>query len=450
MAESFIPPNFRRPWLRWSLVGLLLLLGANLFVNRALINAERVNTDMTRTDQKAYIDYAEWMADDPNFIGARNRMPAYPYLLSKFRDLKETDEAFFEKARVISITLTLIVVALLAVIFFLSFPLHTAINLTFFCAFFVFLFRAAYVQAEVLYFFFSFLAFFSLWKLFGKPSWLWALAGGVLLGLAHLTKASILPGVLTFGVFYVADAFWRSFRTRQWLSGLHRLAIAAVVLAAFAATIYPYIKNSKEIYGHYFYNVNSTFYIWCDSWEEAKDRTRAFGDRKGWPDMSADQIPSASNYLRTHTPEQILKRIMTGAYDLNGIMIRSYGYYPLLWIYVGFFLALVVWRWRLCWRIFSHRPMPILALMALFIGYYLLGGWYTQIISGNRIILSLFLPFIFTLAAATTSLGGKRILQLGPLRVNGLLLLNITVSIYLLIDIYLLSTIRILRFYGGS
>lgn len=447
---SILPSASSRPWLRWCLVGLLLLLGVNLFVNRALINAERVNTDMDRTDQGAYINYAEWMVKDPNFVGPRNRMPAFPYILSKFRDLEETDEAFFEKAKIISITITVIVVALLGVVFFLTFSLHTAINLTFLCAFFVFLFRAAYVQAEVLYFFLSFLAFFSLWKLFTRPSSLWALAGGVLLGLAHLTKASVLPGVLTFGVFYVADALWRAVRSRQWKPAVHRLAVATVVIVAFVATIYPYIKNSKEIYGHYFYNVNSTFYIWCDSWEEAKDRTRAFGDRVGWPNVPAEQLPSASNYFRTHTPEQILKRITTGAYDLNGIMIRSYGYYPMLWIYVGFLVALVVWRWRLCWRVFSHRPMPILALVALFTGYYILGGWYTQIISGNRIILSLFLPFIFTLAAATTTLGGKRILSLGSLRVNGLLLLNITISIYLLIDIYLLSTIRILRFYGGS
>lgn len=447
---AFFAHISNRTWLRWSLVALLLLLGANLFVNRALINSERVNTDMTRTDQKAYIDYAEWIAEDPNFIGARNRMPAYPYLLSQFRDLQESDEVFFEKAKVFSIALTLAAVAIIAVVFFLSFPLHTALNLTLFSAFFVFLFRAAYVQAEVLYFLVSFLAFFALWRLFAKPSWGWAILGGVLLGLSHLTKASILPGVLTFGVFYVADALWRGVRTRQWKPGVKRIALAVVVLTAFGLTIFPYIKNSKAIYGHYFYNVNSTFYFWCDSWEEAKDRTRAFGDRVGWPNVPPEQLPSASNYLRTHSPEQILKRITTGAYDLNGIMIRSYGYYPLLWIYVGFLVALVVWRRRLCWRVFSHRPMPILALMALFTGYYILGGWYTQIISGNRIILSLFLPFIFTLAAATTSLGGKRILTLGSLRVNGLLLLNITVSIYLLIDIYLLSTIRILRFYGGS
>ena len=447
---AFFAHISNRTWLRWSLVALLLLLGANLFVNRALINSGRVNTDMTRTDQKAYIDYAEWIAEDPNFIGARNRMPAYPYLLSQFRDLQESDEVFFEKAKVFSIALTLAAVAIIAVVFFLSFPLHTALNLTFFSAFFVFLFRAAYVQAEVLYFLVSFLAFVALWRLFARPAWGWAILGGVLLGLSHLTKASILPGVLTFGVFYLADALWRGVRMRQWKPGIKRIALAVVVLGAFGLTIFPYIKNSKAIYGHYFYNVNSTFYFWCDSWEEAKDRTRAFGDRVGWPNVPPEQLPSASNYLRTHTPGEILKRIVIGAYDLNGIMIRSYGYYPLLWIYVGFLVALVVWRWRLCWRVFSHRPMPILALLALSVGYYILGGWYTQIISGNRIILSLFLPFLFTLAAATTSLGGKRILTLGSLRVNGLLLLNITVSIYLLIDIYLLSTIRILRFYGGS
>lgn len=443
---------FCRPsWGRAGLVALLLVCGAGLFVNRALENSRRVNTDMGRTDQKAYINYAEAMVEsDYAFVGARNRMPVYPYILSTFRDLKETDEAFFEKAKLFSIGLTLAAVAILATIYLLSFPLHTALNLTFLSAFFVFLFRAAYVQAEVPYYLLSFLAFFVLWKLFAKPSWSWAVAGGLLLGVAHLTKASILPGVFTFVVFYTFDALWRASAKRDWKLSIKRLAIVGVVLVLFLITVYPYIQKSKEIYGHYFYNVNSTFYIWCDSWEEAKERTRAFGDRSGWPDLPPDQIPSAANYFKTHTVSQVADRIVRGVVDLNGIIARSYGFYPPLVIYAIFIGLMVIWRWRVCWRLFQRRPAPVLALSALFIGYFLLSAWYTQIISGNRIVLSLYLPLIFTFGVLATMLARGKKIQLGSWWFPVLPLFNIAITCYLVIDIYLICTNRILRIYGGS
>ncbi len=437
--------------MRAGLVACLLLVGAGLFVNRALENSRRVNTDMGRTDQKAYINYAEAMVEsDYAFVGARNRMPVFPYLLSTFRDQQETDEAFFEKAKIFSIGMTLTVVAILAVIFLLSFPLHTGLNLTFLSAFFVFLFRAAYVQAEVPYYLLSFLSFFVIWRLFAKPSWIWAVAGGLLLGVSHLTKASILPGVITFVVFYTADALWCAAKKRQWTFSIKRLAIVGVVLGVFLIAVFPYIKKSKEIYGHYFYNVNSTFYIWCDSWEEAKDRTRAFGDRSGWPDVPPDQIPSAANYFKAHTVSQVVDRIVRGSIDLNGIIARSYGYYPPLVIYAIFIGLMVIWRWQVCWRLFQRRPVPVLALSALFVGYFLLSAWYTQIISGNRIVLSLYLPLIFTFGVLVTMLARGKKIHLGSWRLPVLPLFNIAITCYLIVDIYLICTNRILRIYGGS
>lgn len=432
-------------------MGLLLLCGAGLFVNRALENSRRVNTDISRTDQGAYINYAEAMLkSNYTFVGARNRMPVYPFILSTFRDLKESDEAFFEKAKLFSIGMAVVVSGILAAVFLLSFPLHTALNITFLSVFFVVLFRAAYVQAEITYYLLSFLAFFALWKLFAKPSWLWAVAGGLLLGVSHLTKASILPGVLAFVVFYTLDVIWCAAKKREWKVSFKRLAMVGVVLGAFVITIFPYIKKSKEIYGHYFYNVNSTFYIWCDSWEEAKERTRAYGDRMGWPNVPPDQIPSAANYLKTHTTEQIVDRIVTGVVDLNGIIARSYGFYPPLIIYVIFIGLMLIWRWRVCWRLFQRRPAPALALAAMFVGYFVLSAWYTQIISGNRIVLSLYLPFIFTLGVLSTMLARGKKLQIGAWRLPVLPLFNIAITCYLIIDIYLISTNRILRVYGGS
>jgi len=95
------------------------------------------------------------------------------------------------------------------------------------------------------------------------PSWVLGLATGVTLGLTHLTKASVLPGIALFALCFAAkQALWlvRSQAERQRSSRWHVAWVAlALTLLAFLATIYPYIRDSKLRFGRYFYNVNSTF-----------------------------------------------------------------------------------------------------------------------------------------------------------------------------------------------
>ena len=188
------------------IVLLLLVIGALVFLERSTVNGRLANTRISRTDQGAYIKYAISQRDsDFSVVGRRNRMPAYPALLALFMDKGETADAFFDKGKQINLWLTLAGLVFIAAVFLRAFPPHQALNLLFLAAFTVFAFKAAYVQAEVLYYLLSFAAFLLCWSFFRQPNLPAALLAGGLFGLVHLTKASILPGLFVFLVFYPLD-----------------------------------------------------------------------------------------------------------------------------------------------------------------------------------------------------------------------------------------------------
>ena len=83
-------------------------------------------------------------------------------------------------------------------------------------------------------------------------------------------------------------------------------------ILVFLLLLSPYLIESKAKYGAYFYNVNTTFYIWYDSWDEAKAGTLAAGDHLGWPDLPDEEIPSLQKYLDEHSAVEILHRFRDG------------------------------------------------------------------------------------------------------------------------------------------
>ncbi len=409
----------------------------------------RVNRDIDRTDQGAYIEQGIAMRDsDYAYLNPRNRMPLYPGLLSLFMEKGAKPDAFFPTAKHINTALAFAGLIFVGAVFLRKFPRHHALNILFLAAFTVFLFKAAYVQAEVLYYFLTFAVFLLCWRLFGRPGFWTAVLAGGLLGLAHLTKASVLPGLLVVLVFLPLDGLWQRWKSN--FPPLGKVGAAILVTVVFLASVYPYIANSKKVFGRYFYNVNSTFYMWTDSWKEAKARTRAAGDRKGWPDLPADQIPSFSNYLKTHSAGEIAWRIVKGISVVFNSMRGSYGYLGICLAYLAFAAFLVAWKWRLALRLFLRRPFPPLALLAYFGGYYLLVAWYSSIISGNRFILGLFLPFLFTVSAIIVVLAPRLRWSWQGRELNAFSVFNGLMSVWIAVEIAVICVWRISSDYGGS
>lgn len=399
----------RLPARRALLLIAALALGVAYFVWGALRQAHLVNTDMAETDQSAYLAYAKRIATiEDRGIGERNRMPVYPYLMSLFHDDAADDEAFFETGKRVGIGVGILLSGGAFVLLSRFGQRRLALTATLIAAFSAFAFKAPYFQTELLYYGISFAVFCLCLSLAKRPSILTALATGGLSGVAFLTKASILPALgIAGGVLVVVSIFQT--RGLGAAKRLRSLAFAGLCLLALAGSFLvvtgTYLANSKQAFGQYFYNVNSTFYLWYDSWEQAKEGTRAYGDRLSWPDMPADEIPSFRKYVAEHSLLDMAARLLKGFVFVVGVsLVLSYGYGPLA-------LLLLAAAAAMAWQNRRHPSLkerarenvgPALFSLLYFGAYLTLYAWYCPIACGNRFNLSLLLPAL-ALAVYTLS-----------------------------------------------
>lgn len=439
-----------------TVIGLILII-VGLYWCGAVEQLARVNTDMNSTDQSAYMNYARSLyKSNYTFTGGRNRMPVYPSLQSLFYRPDMTDEAFFTRGKYINLVLSLGLLAGLAFVFRQFFSWLHSLNLVLIVAFTVFIFKASYFQAELLFYFLNFCLFLLMWKFLQRMSWRLAILTGIVAGLAHLTKASILPGLIIFMVLAGIKWGWVTLRSRHSCGDaiptkfiLSHLLAVLLVGAFFLITVFPYINTSKRVFGHYFYNVNSTFYIWYDSWEEAKQGTRAHGDRVGWPDMPPEEIPSMSKYLREHTLQQIIGRFVDGGQRVRNSVVDSYGYFKYIVVYLCLFIIAFLRSWRRARQAVMSNPFLYLFLALYFAGYILLYFWYAPIVSGNRFILAQFIPFMFTVSYGLHTLLISSRLKARGQSVHSLAIINLAIFPIVITDIYFVLTERVAAMYGG-
>ena len=437
--------------------GSFLLLSIGLYWLGAVQQLTQLNQDLSSNDQQAYMVYASNLATSKyTFVGDRNRMPVYPLFQSLFYRPGLTDEAFFTQGKYINLTLSLFLLAAVGFVFYQHLPQLVALNLLLITAFTVFVFKAGYFQVELLFYTLIFVLFLLFWRLLHQPSWGGAVLTGVVAGVTHLTKASVLPGLALFVILGLAQGGWTIWQRRQtnaggWIDREGGLQLGSVVLTVglFLLTVSPYIITSKQIFGHYFYNVNSTFYMWYDSWGEATQGTKAHGDRVGWPTMPPEEIPSMSKYFREHTAAQVIGRLVNGGQTVWQGMTQSYGYFKYIVIYAILFVVMLWMNRQQLYQKIKDNLVVTLFVIGYFVGYLLLYAWYVPIASGNRFVLALFLPMLFTLAYTSCCLGtaapaiSQYWIHLVRTRVQMFLLCFIAV------DVYFVLTIRIFTIYGG-
>jgi hypothetical protein len=439
-----------------GVIGAILVV-AVLYWYGALVQLESVNTDMDSTDQGAYLDYARTLYESNyTVIGGRNRMPVYPAIQSLFYRADMDDAAFFVRGKYVNLVLSMGLLAGLAFVFHRSFTSLHSLNLILIVAFTVFIFKAGYFQAELLFYFVNFCLFLLMWRLLRRMSWRLAILAGVVAGLAHLIKASILPGLVVFLV--LAGVKWGlvTIRSRHASndpvpakSAASPLLGVLLVGAFFLLTVFPYINTSKRVFGHYFYNVNSTFYIWYDSWEEAKQGTRAHGDRVGWPDMPPEEIPSMSKYLREHTLQQVGGRLVNGGLRVLNNVVRSYGYFKYIVIYLCLLAVAILRSRRRASQAVKSNPFLCLFLVVYLAGYFLLYSWYAPIADGNRLVLAQFIPLMFTISSVLHTLLRSSRLKARGHSVRTTVVCNLALLTVVIADIYLVLTERVGTMYGG-
>ncbi len=434
-----------------------------VYVSAALRHARVVNLDRGSTDQSAYMGYARSLAESNyTYVGDRNRMPLYPILQSLAYDPGATAEEWFARGKALNIALSVCCLIGLFAMLRCHLPAAAAIALTLIVAFTVLVFKAGYFQAEILFYTLNFFSFLLMNRLLHRPSWKEGVAAGALLGLSHLTKASVIPGLALFFVVGALELAYGLHTTRRTRSTGQASAVGqkgirshvatwVCVGLAFLLTVGPYLVNSKRVYGQYFYNVNSTFYLWYDSWDEAKEGTRAHGDRYGWPDMPPEMIPSAGKYLREHTPAEIIGRVTNGLEALFRQAVQSYGYFKYEVVYLVSALILALAYHRHTRRLLLQHRFLWLFNALYFAAYLLLYAWFTPICSGNRLPLAQFLPLMFGLSVVIYRLYGEvaRVAFRGR-SVSLTTVLTVAVLFLLAYDAYDVITHRIVSMYGGS
>lgn len=413
------------PRVRFRVLGLVariaLLLGlAWFYLLGATQHARVVNLSRARADQSGYQRDAVAVyknrhgQNPPMLIGERNRMPVYAAFLALFYDPSLSPEQFFEVGKRWNIRLSLLLLALLGVIFRRHLPPLVSTNLTLFVAFGYFVFKAGYMQAELLFYFLIFITFLASCYLLKRRGPAASVGLGILAGLlaalAHLTKAAMLPLMAIFlavyGIREVALLIrsWRQHEPGSRRGALTRFAwraaAAALVVACFLGALYPYISNSKRVFGHYFYNVNTTFYIWYDDWPLASVGTYSHGDGVGWPKMLPGEIPSMRKYWRRHTVRQIVDRVADGFADMVNVSYRTYWYMKYVALYVVFALVLIATNWRPFTRMIRENAAIFLFMLLYAVVYLAAIAFYkpTSDTGTARFLLAHVAPLMFVLS----------------------------------------------------
>ena len=446
----------------WTLRVLLCVALATFYVAGSSTHAVRVNRIKSRGDQTGYlIDakqvYANWHGRSPaGLVGERNRMPVYAGVLALFYSPALSDQAFFERAQRVNIVLSL---ALLAGIWFAAaryLPPLAAANLTGVAAFGWFVFKAGYTQSELLSYTVFFLAFLACWRLFHagvERRALTAAAAGVLCGLSQLTKASMLPFVALVlaegAVWSLAPLFRRT--AVHGDSAPRRAATLLLFALCFLLVVWPYISTSKRVFGHYFYNVNSTFYVWYDNWPRASVGTALHGDGQHWPDMPAADLPGPNRYLHEHTAGQIVARFAGGFQDMGVVLRRDFDLLPYLALYGGMFVLLIGTRRQALSAMARDHIWPV-TLLAAYAGTYLMATAFYQPTSGTgtgRFLLAHALPLFFILSRIIGSARLRAtVWEVAGLRVDAMRFHQL-VSAVILFNVAVRVWPRLMQTYGG-
>ena len=420
-----------------------------------------VNNDLTRSDQGAYMNFAKkaykarlQYSDTDN----RNQMPLYPWIQALFYSPQMDDEAFFQQGKRLNVALSLIGLLALGIAFFHKFSKLYAFYAILAIAFLVFAIKSPWFQTEILFYTLFGLAFMLSLDTLISPKWRKSLGVGVLFALAHFSKASALPGLFIFissyGVLFLSRLFSRSLNRGQVK---HILYHALTPLVVFMMLLFPYFQENKDTYGTYFYNVNTTFYMWYDSWDDAKEWSSIALRRRGWPDMPDEEIPSLSKYLREHTADEIIERFRNGAATLFRAGCHSkhhsFGYcsqvgLSLLILALGLPLLFKGTRQQKS----EHNLHIVWYVLLFFLLYALSFAWYMPIIGrGHRTILSLAIPLLWTVGLvvhAPQIQALRRTIFQGSMKALPIVYLLLTLT--LLYEIYQVITLRAETAYSGS
>ena len=263
---------------------------------------------VNKYDENAYLDHVRTilLSDNYWYLGDRNRMPIFNYFLSLFYDLNLSELENYYNLKIANLTLT----SVLSFLFFLKINKKfenkfILLNLSFFVL--IIPIFALIHQLLVESIFFLGLCFLLIYfqQFYDDPSTQNSLKLGLVGALVYFLKYTGLTVFFAISLFTIIFGLIK--KKKNYIKKF------LIVFLTFFTLVSPYLyENYSNFNKHIFYNVNSEFYIWADSWEEIVNGVRANNDRIGWPTMEESELPSFSKYVSEHTLSDAINRFSYG------------------------------------------------------------------------------------------------------------------------------------------
>ncbi len=377
---------------------------------------------------------AAWFTDEGHTIDeARMAHPA----------ITDQTRALFERGRWFHVFMTLTFLVILGIAACLNFSLPAACNLVLLGGLGGLLPRAAYFQPEPLYYVLFFLTWVACVLALKRNSlWVYGMIG-MLGGAAYMADGSITPLLAVFFgvsslrcVWEMVSARRRGFvlsSTNLWHWRNHLVGLVVLVAALFM-TIGPRLKDAHEKFGDPFFSFPSCW-MWLDTGAQAYEWMGRHHTRETLAALTPSERPSLSNYLRIHSREDFLSRLRDGTFGPNNGKTEIIGRLPeFFWPQQTKLVRNLEhwsgWRGILEWRglylgwlalillgllgavatapkaqhaghfVFRHGTVTIvLFVFGTFSVYSLFIGFDAPIVrgSGERYMLALYLPLVFSL-----------------------------------------------------
>ena len=260
-------------------------------------------------DEASYLSTALWIKENGgvmNFIPLSikgvyqesNRHPVYLLILSLFVERKPV---FFAVAKIVTATLSLIFLTAYYLIVRKRFGFEAALaSVCLMLSNVVFIFWTGVVGCEILLMMLMTVAWHYSLKGFEDNRY-WALAG-LLTGLAYMTKATGLALILPFSVACLVK-YGRKVARNRWFYSYFIL---------FLLVSSPLLVRNQVVYANPFYNFSQKVF-WADEYIEYTRQDYGY-------------TASFSDYLKTHTPSQMLIREARGLVEVSFNIISQLGF----------------------------------------------------------------------------------------------------------------------------
>lgn len=364
-----------------------------IFISSSLI---LINLSETKPeyDELAYINHVETIHSSQNnwYLGDRNRMPLFNYLLYIFYSNNFNENMQYKVYQFANIFYTLILTFIYSLKirskFVSKINYYSCLIFTFFIPIISYIHDV--VVEPMFYITYGIFCVYA-YELILNPKLTNYLKFGIISVILYLLKATGLNLFISSIVFF---GFSSHFKHKQKIKEIVKNSLLTFTL--FCMLCSPYlVENYFKFNGHIFYNVNTTFYVWYDSWDEVENGTKLYGDRVGWPIMNEEEIPSLKNYLNQHSLSEIIMRFFMG---FKSIFI----YYFSITKFTGTITMSIFLLF--CWLMYLIKKSKINFINNIYFFSYIIynsillligASWYSFIAPIPRFTILIFVPIYF-------------------------------------------------------